>query len=85
MKIDCLLKCQIEIDETDPSWLRDGANYPGGVDSLVADSIEENFFEDRPTVDNYYNPGSRIVNWDVIVDYIVCKIKEHANTRSDNV
>ena len=85
MKIDCLLKCQIKIDETDPSWLHDGENYPGGVACLVADSIEEGFFDDRPDVDNYYNPGSRVVNWDEIIDAIVSRIKEHANTRSDNV
>lgn len=75
MKINCLLKCTIEVDETAPDWIKDSENYPGGLESLIGDSIEEFFFE-RDNGINYYNPGSRIVDFDKIVSTIAQKIRD---------
>ena len=80
MKIDCLVKCTIDIDETDPSWIKDGESYMGGLEGLVGDVIEEQLGSDE----NYYNPGSRTIGFDSIVQYVTAAIRA-ANTRSDIV
>lgn len=80
MKIDCLVKCTIEIDETAPDWIKDGESYMGGLEGLVGDVIEDQLGSD----DNYYNPGSRTIGFDSLVKYVTAAIRA-ANTRLDNV
>ena len=75
MKIDCLLKCTIDIDETAPDWIKDSEDYPGGLEGLIGDCIEEYFFE-KNHGENYYNPGSRIVDFDKIVATIAQKVRD---------